>query len=162
MYMLLPYAIQGEAPNRNMEVTNVQVAMKTRAELSEFLKSRGLRVSLQKLEIAEHIFREHRHFTAEEIFREINSEYPRVSRATVFNVLNFFVEHGLLKKVDARSDVQLFDSNTEDHDHVVVDATGKIFDVILPEKDKESFLRAIWAKNPHLPKRAISSVVVHV
>jgi len=136
--------------------------MKTRAELAEFLKARGLRISLPKLEIAEHIFKGHRHFTAEEIFREINAEYPKVSRATVFNVLNFFVEHGLLKKVEARSDVQLFDSNTEDHDHVVVDATGKIFDVQIPEREKLGFLEQIWAKNPHLPRRRAASVVVHV
>lgn len=136
--------------------------MKTKAELAEFLKGRGLRVSLQKLEIAEHIFKSHRHFTAEEIFREINTEYPRVSRATVFNVLNFFVEHGLLRKVEARSDVQLFDSNTEDHDHVVVNSTGKIFDVVIPEKEKEQFLKQIWEKNPHLPRRPGAAVVVHL
>jgi Fe2+ or Zn2+ uptake regulation protein len=136
--------------------------MKTRAELVDFLKSRGLRISLPKLEIAAHIFKSHRHFTAEEIFREINAEYPKVSRATVFNVLNFFVEHGLLKKVEARSDVQLFDSNTEDHDHVVVDATGKVYDVQIPEREKLGFLEQIWANNPHLPRRHNASVVVHV
>jgi Fe2+ or Zn2+ uptake regulation protein len=136
--------------------------VKTRAELVDFLKRRGLRISLPKLEIAEHIFQTHRHFTAEEIFREINADYPKVSRATVFNVLNFFVEHGLLKKVEARSDVQLFDSNTDDHDHVVVDATGEIFDVQIPEREKLRFLEQLWAKNPHLPRRSDASVVVHV
>ncbi|MBN8219623.1 MAG: transcriptional repressor [Spirochaetes bacterium] len=136
--------------------------MQKPADIAEFLKARGLRVSLQKLEIAKHVLGEHRHFTAEEIFKEINTDFPRVSRATVFNVLNLFVEHGLLKTVQARSDVLLYDSNTEDHDHVVVAATGKIFDVQLPEKEKQAFLKTLWIKNPHLPKKAAAQVVVHV
>lgn len=136
--------------------------MKTRAELVEFLREKGLRISLPKLEIAEHIFQRHRHFSAEEIFREMNAEYPKVSRATVFNVLNSFVEHGLLKKVEARSDVQLFDSNTEEHDHVVVEATGEIYDVRIPEKEKLRFLEQIWARNPHLPRCKDAALVVRV
>mgnify|MGYP001583424766 FL=1 len=136
--------------------------MKKPADIAQFLKDRGLRVSLQKLEIARHVLGSHRHFTAEEIFKEVNADFPRVSRATVFNVLNLFVEHGLLKSLQARSDVLLYDSNTEEHDHVVVTETGKIFDIILPEREKESFLRNLWAKNPHLPKKATASVVVHV
>ena len=136
--------------------------MKKPADIAKFLRDRGLRVSLQKLEIARHVLGEHRHFTAEEVFKEVNAEFTRVSRATVFNVLNLFVEHGLLKTVRARSDVLLYDSNTEEHDHVVVAETGKIFDVQLPEKEKQSLLKSVWAKNPHLPKRASASVVVHV
>ncbi len=132
------------------------------ADIAQFLKERGLRVSLQKLEIAKHVLGGHRHFTAEEIFKEVNAEFSRVSRATVFNVLNLFVEHGLLKTVRARSDVLLYDSNTEDHDHVVVTDTGKIFDVHLPEKEKQALLKTVWAKNPQLPKRNAASVVVHV
>lgn len=136
--------------------------MKKPADIAKFLKDRGLRVSLQKLEIARHVLGVHRHFTAEEIFKEVNAEFTRVSRATVFNVLNLFVEHGLLKTVRARSDVLLYDSNTEEHDHVVIAETGRIFDVQLPEKEKQSLLKSVWAKNPHLPKRATASVVVHV
>jgi Fur family transcriptional regulator, iron response regulator len=136
--------------------------MKKPADVAEFLRSRGLRVSLQKLEIARHVLGEHRHFTAEEIFKEVNADFPRVSRATVFNVLNLFVEHGLLRTVQARSDVLLYDSNTEEHDHVVVGATGRIYDVQLPEKEKQAFLKTLWVKNPHLPKKSPAHVVVHV
>lgn len=136
--------------------------MKKPADIAEFLKARGVRVSLQKLEIAKHVLGTHRHFTAEEIFKEVNADFPRVSRATVFNVLNLFVEHGLLKTLQARSDVLLYDSNTEEHDHVVVAETGKIFDVMLPEKEKDNFLKSLWAKNPHLPKKTGAAVVVHI
>lgn len=136
--------------------------MTKQADIAKFLKDRGLRVSLQKLEIARHVLRGHRHFTAEEIFKEVNAEFTRVSRATVFNVLNLFVEHGLLKTVRARSDVLLYDSNAHEHDHVVVTETGKIYDVQLPEKEKQSLLQTIWAENPQLPKRNTASVVVHL
>lgn len=136
--------------------------MKKPADIAQFLKSKGIRVSLQKLEIARHVLSGHRHFTAEEIFKEVNTDFARVSRATVFNVLNLFVEQGLLKTVRAQSDVLHYDSNTDEHDHVVVDESGKIYDVSLPEKDRQSFLKSLWAKNPHLPKKPGASVVVHV
>ncbi|MCS6971815.1 MAG: transcriptional repressor [Turneriella sp.] len=136
--------------------------MQSKSEIAEFLRQRGIRLSLPKLEIAAHVFRQHRHFTAEEIFREINSEYPRVSRATVFNVLNAFVAHGLLRKVDVRSDAQVFDSNTSEHDHVVVAATGKIYDVTIPEKTRQLLLEQLWQQNPHLPRNPKASVIIHV
>ncbi len=132
------------------------------ADVVEILKAKGIRVSLQKLEIAKHILGIKRHFSAEEIFKEVNADFPRVSRATVFNVLNLFAEHGLLNTLRARSDVLLYDSNIDEHDHVVDAKSGAIYDVMLPEKERESFLKAIWAKNPHIPRNVAASVVVHV
>ncbi|HRP69987.1 MAG TPA: Fur family transcriptional regulator [Turneriella sp.] len=136
--------------------------MQSSADIAQMLKSRGLRVSLQKLEIAKHVLGTHRHFTAEEIFREINTDFPRVSRATVFNVLNLFAENGLLRTLRARSDVLLYDSNTSEHDHVVDTATGKVYDVELSPHERQDFLQSLWLKNPHLPKSNAASVVVHV
>jgi len=136
--------------------------MKKTADVAEFLKSRGVRVSLQKLEIAKHVLGRHRHFTAEEIFKEINADFSRVSRATVFNVLNLFVEQGLLKTVRAQSDVLHYDSNTTEHDHVVVAADGKIIDVQIPGKERKALLAALWQKNPGLPHDRSASLVVHV
>ena len=68
----------------------------------------------------------------------------------------------LTNNIQPRTDVPLYASNPEEHDHVVVSESGKIFDVMLPEKDKDMFLKTLWAKNPHLPKKATASVVVHV
>lgn len=136
--------------------------MKGSAEIAKLLKERGLRISLQKLEIAKHILGTCRHFTAEEIFREINTDFSRVSRATVFNVLNLFAEHGLLKTLRARSDVLLYDSNMAEHDHVVNSKTGEVYDVKFTPEERDSFLQAMWLKNPHVPKRKTASVVIHV
>jgi Fe2+ or Zn2+ uptake regulation protein len=52
-----------------------------------------------------------------------------LSRATVYNTLNLFVEHGLLKEFILAEGRVVFDPNTEKHHHFIDEATGKIYDV---------------------------------
>ena len=54
---------------------------------------------------------------------------PMISRATVYNTLNLFVDHGLLRQHLLAEGRVVFDPNTAPHHHFVDDATGAILDV---------------------------------
>jgi Fur family iron response transcriptional regulator len=52
-----------------------------------------------------------------------------LSRATVYNTLNLFVEKGLLRQLVLSEGSVVFDPNLERHHHFVDEATGRIEDV---------------------------------
>jgi Fur family iron response transcriptional regulator len=52
-----------------------------------------------------------------------------ISRATVYNTLNLFVEKGLLHEHVLAEGRLVYDPNTERHHHFIDEATGRIHDV---------------------------------
>jgi Fe2+ or Zn2+ uptake regulation protein len=52
-----------------------------------------------------------------------------LSRATVYNTLNLFVEKGLLRELVLAEGKSVFDPNVEAHHHFIDDRTGAIYDV---------------------------------
>ena len=61
-----------------------------------------------------------------------------VSRATVYNTLNLFVDQGLLRQVIVGAGRVLFDPHTEAHHHFVDEESGRVFDVPFEALDVEN------------------------
>lgn len=69
------------------------------------------------------------HPTAEQIYRELKSEYPDLSLGTVYRNLRFFVDHGEVQSVAVVNGQERFDGNIESHPHCVCDRCGAVIDV---------------------------------
>jgi Fur family iron response transcriptional regulator len=54
----------------------------------------------------------------------------RASKATVYNTLNLFSRHGLLREVYVDAGKVYFDSNTDEHHHIYNVDTGELWDVM--------------------------------
>lgn len=52
-----------------------------------------------------------------------------VSRATVYNTLNLFVERGLVRQLTLTGGRVVFDPKVERHHHFIDEETGRIYDV---------------------------------
>jgi len=59
----------------------------------------------------------------------VKPAFPMVSRATVYNTLNLFVEKGLLRRFALIGGRVVFDPNVERHHHVIDEETGKVYDL---------------------------------
>jgi Fe2+ or Zn2+ uptake regulation protein len=101
------------------------MAQKTAA----WLKEHGINPSAQRVAIAQYVLHTDRHPSAEEVLTQVRSNFPLVSRATVYNTLNLFVEKGLLRRHALPQGNVVFDSNTNNHHHFIDEATGVIYDV---------------------------------
>lgn len=86
--------------------------------ISALLKGISVNTTYPRLRIAELIMTRREHLSAEQVFSIINQSRPRVSRATVYNTLNLFVDRGLLQTVTSQAGVTLYDPNTEPHLHL--------------------------------------------
>lgn len=89
------------------------------------------RNTMQKEIIHSAICRMANHPTADEVYRFVHEEYPSISRATVFRVLNKLAENGTIQKVNITNGADHFDHQTFRHYHAHCSVCGSVCDVNL-------------------------------
>jgi Fur family transcriptional regulator, iron response regulator len=99
------------------------------AEVRAVLKDREIHPSAQRVAIAEYVLSTTEHPSADEVWTRVRERFPVVSRATVYNTLNLFVDRGLLRQFVLREGHVVFDPNLAPHHHFIDDATGTIHDL---------------------------------
>lgn len=93
------------------------------------LKEHDIQPSAQRVAVAEYVLGTTEHPSADKVWAGVQETFPMISRATVYNTLNLFVEKGLLRELHLAPDSVLFDPNTDRHHHFIDEDTGHIFDV---------------------------------
>ena len=102
----------------------------------EQLKSKGLKVTPQRVAIYEAVAELHNHPTAENIIEYIKSNHPNISVGTVYKVLNSLVENNLLRKVKNEKDIMRYDAVLAHHHHLYCSETERIEDFEDPQLDQ--------------------------
>jgi Fur family transcriptional regulator, iron response regulator len=95
----------------------------------EKLEHAGIQPSAQRVAVAEYVFTTLEHPSADLVWKRVKEKFPWISRATVYNTLNLFVEKKLLQRLNLADDHVVFDPITETHHHFIDEATGAIHDV---------------------------------
>lgn len=95
---------------------------------SEFEKS-GILPTPQRLEIASILLEKPQHLSADQIIDRLRSDGSAVSKATVYNSLNLFSAHGLVKEVMIDPIRKFYDSTTHPHHHFYNVDTGELSDI---------------------------------
>lgn len=93
------------------------------------LESRGIQPSAQRVAVAEYALRTTDHPSADGVWSRVREGFPLLSRATVYNTLNLFVERGLLRALTLGGGRVVFDPNVSPHHHFIDETTGAIHDV---------------------------------
>lgn len=100
------------------------------AAIKARLKAAGLRPTRQRMILGWLLFAGgDRHITAEALFAEVTRVQGHLSLATVYNTLNQFRDSGLIRQVPTGGGRAVFDTNTGDHHHYLVEADGMILDM---------------------------------
>ena len=100
-----------------------------RLTVVELLRERGIQPSAQRVAVAQYILFTDEHPSADKVLARVRAGFPMISRATVYNTLNLFVEKGLLREQHLAPDSIVFDPRTDAHHHFVDEASGRIYDV---------------------------------
>jgi Fe2+ or Zn2+ uptake regulation protein len=93
------------------------------------LRAAGIRPSAHRMAVAEYVLGTDEHPSAEQVMARVTEQFPMLSRATVYNTLNLFVEKGLLRQLVLAEGSVVFDPKLERHHHFVDESTGRIEDV---------------------------------
>jgi Fur family iron response transcriptional regulator len=89
----------------------------------------GILPTPQRLEIAGILLERPQHLSADQIIERLRFSKSAVSKATVYNTLKLFSEHGLVKECMVDPVRKFYDSTTHAHHHFYNIDTGELFDI---------------------------------
>lgn len=98
----------------------------------ELLKKTGVRITPQRHAILNYLMESMGHPTADEIYRALESKFPSMSVATVYNNLKMFIEAGMVHELTYGDNASRYDANVSEHYHIICEKCGKIEDFSYP------------------------------
>jgi Fur family transcriptional regulator, stress-responsive regulator len=98
-------------------------------DLPTTLRSRGQRVTPQRLVIHDALVELDRHVTADEVHAAVSERLPNVSAPTVYATLELFEELGIVRRINLAAGAALYDPRPDDHHHLVCVRCGRVEDV---------------------------------
>jgi Fur family transcriptional regulator, iron response regulator len=97
--------------------------------VASVLRSRGITPTAPRVLIGLTLFSRMTHVSAEDVYKIVNREQQRVSKATVYNTLGLFADKGLVREVIADPSKIFYDPNTSPHHHFYNVGTGELADI---------------------------------
>jgi Fe2+ or Zn2+ uptake regulation protein len=98
-------------------------------DVKDVLRAHGISPTSQRVAVAEYLLDTDEHPSADQVWDRVKGRIPVISRATVYNTLNLFVEKGLVRSYTLTEGAQVFDPKTQPHHHFIDEETGRIHDV---------------------------------
>ena len=97
-------------------------------EFSNYLKKCGLKITHQRLLVAEKIFRAKSHFTVDTLAESLRERRGEISRATIYRIVSLMVESGQLTEHNFGHSVKYYEHipGHKHHDHIVCSDCGRI------------------------------------
>ena len=83
----------------------------TLESFSDFLGSKGLRMTDQRKGVFEALFKQEGHFTADQLLKDAQNLDDTVSRATVYRCLPLMVASGIIRKIDVGQENKFYALN---------------------------------------------------
>ena len=122
---------------RGTETGTILVDMSNKADkqalsgdhIEELLREHGILPTQQRLLIASVLLERQQHLSADQVMHLVNGEHHLVSKATVYNTLGLFANHGLIREVIVDPARVFYDSNTGSHHHFYNIDTGELTDI---------------------------------
>ena len=110
-----------------MKLESVQIS--SADEATSLLRAYGITPTRPRIAISLVLFACRQHVTASELFRRVQAGDTSISRSTVYNTLELYVEKGLLQELNFADRPRIYDTNLAPHHHLYHIDSGKIEDL---------------------------------
>ncbi|EOD01070.1 Fur family transcriptional regulator [Caldisalinibacter kiritimatiensis] len=97
-------------------------------DIRSYLMEKGIKPSYQRIKILEYLLEHRTHPTVDEIYKELVKEVPTLSKTTVYNTLNLFIEKNLATVITIEENETRYDADTSIHGHFKCEKCGKVYD----------------------------------
>ena len=97
--------------------------------VGEYLKENGIEPSYQRMKIYEFLLHNKIHPTVDTIYKALNKEIPTLSKTTVYNTLNLFVEKNIVNVLVIEENETRYDAYLKLHGHFKCEKCGNIYDI---------------------------------
>jgi Fur family peroxide stress response transcriptional regulator len=97
----------------------------------ETLRSKGFKLTLQRLAVIRFMLGNKEHPSAKSIHRELKQKYSTLSFSTVYNTLNMLEKVGEIGSVHVFDDHLNYDPDTRPHQHLYCKKCRRLLDIFL-------------------------------
>ena len=98
-------------------------------EKIELLIEKGIVLTIQRYAVLEYLYESATHPTVEEIYQGLKKRFSTISEATIYNTLELFKNHNLIREVTIEKGKSHFDYETRPHHHFLCRRCGYIYDI---------------------------------
>lgn len=106
----------------------------TQDTVNDYLIKNGIRPLRKRTLIYNYLMTKKNHPTVEMIYKELLPESPSLSKTTVYNVLNLFLEKNLVQAINIEGNELRYDADITSHGHFKCEECGKVFDFNVNEE----------------------------
>lgn len=100
-------------------------------DIAEYLKSKGIKPSYQRIKVFEYLIKYRSHPTVDEIYKELVGEIPTLSKTTIYNILDLFIENGVAQPILIEENETRYDADISVHGHFKCEKCGRIYDFLV-------------------------------
>lgn len=113
-------------------------------ESHEYLRQFTIKPSVQRSAVMNFLLNNRIHPTIDEIYLALSPDMPTLSKTTVYNTLDLFVEKGAVRVLAIDERNARYDVDISSHAHFMCKSCGKVYDIFnlepsyfqLPKTDK--------------------------
>lgn len=102
--------------------------MDRRAKVEAKLREHGVKPTPQRVDIGLLLLAAPCHVSADQILSSLRADGSTISKATVYNTLNLFSRHGIIRELAVDPSRVVYDSTTGAHHHFYNTDTGELID----------------------------------
>lgn len=104
----------------------------------DYIRSKNLRQSEQRIQVLEVFLKSEKHLTADELYRMVKKKNPSIGTATVYRTLKVLRESGLCRELKLDDGTTRYEHlyGHKHHDHLVCTHCGSLVEVVDPEIEK--------------------------
>ncbi|MBE0661133.1 MAG: transcriptional repressor [Bacteroidales bacterium] len=125
----------------------------------ELLKSKGLKVTPQRLAVLQALRSLHNHPSADQVSEIVRNHNPDIATGTIYKILETFVSHGIISKVKTAGDIMRYDAIKVHHHHLYCEHSERIEDFY---NDELSDLIMNYLENKQIPNFVIKDVKLQI
>ncbi len=97
--------------------------------VSEYLREHGIKPSYQRMQVFQYLMDNHIHPTVDMIYKALCPSIPTLSKTTVYNTLNLFVEKKIVNVIIIEENETRYEIAIHTHGHFKCNNCGEIFDI---------------------------------
>lgn len=104
----------------------------------EFVRSKALRHTPQRVKILKAFLATERHVSVEELYKLLKEKDGRIGYTTVYRTMRLLLECGLCGEIDFGDGISRYEHRYghEHHDHLICTKCGRFIEVMKPEIEK--------------------------
>jgi Fe2+ or Zn2+ uptake regulation protein len=97
-------------------------------KIKDYLLENGVRPMNKRVKIMNYLISKRNHPTAEMIYHDLVNEIAGLSKTTIYNTLNLFVQEGIVRPLNIDSNELRYDYDISQHGHFKCKACGEVYD----------------------------------